>query len=128
MDQHSQLQLYLDGSKDKFFTVLTMTHSADDYSLDTINYAHSALKIFEHKSMGQLMMAEQQATIDSLNSNGCPTRVIHLDRVNAATLGSLMIHYVLETLAMAHLTAVDPFDQPAVEEIKIKTRHYLKAL
>ena len=76
--------------------------------------------------MGQLIQAEQQATIDTLVNNNCPTRVLHLPRLlDEEVLGALMMHYVIETLAMAHLLEVNPFDQPAVEESKILTRHYL---
>ncbi|MBW8310301.1 MAG: hypothetical protein K0M45_11835 [Candidatus Paracaedibacteraceae bacterium] len=126
VDQHSQLQLFLDGPKDKFFTIITTTHTDPEFTITT-NLDHSNISLFNQKTMGQLMVAEQQASIDTLKNNGCPLRHIHLDEVSEYTMGYMMIHYVLETLAMASLLDVNPFDQPAVEEGKILTRQYLKA-
>lgn len=125
VDQHSQLQLYLDGPRDKLFTVITMDHQKDLVKIKQSPLGHEAIDIFRGKSMGDLMVAEQKATIDTLRRHQCPTRVIHLETLNEKTLGGLMMHYILETLAMAHLMKVNPFDQPAVEEGKILTRHYL---
>ncbi|WP_052045853.1 hypothetical protein [Candidatus Paracaedibacter symbiosus] len=126
VDQHSQLQLYLDGPKDKFFTVVTMEHSDNQLKVGDHDFEHSTLTIFKSKTMGQLMQAEQQATIDTLVNNNCPTRVLHLNKLDEEVMGALMMHYVVETLAMAHLLEVNPFDQPAVEESKLLTRHYLQ--
>jgi glucose-6-phosphate isomerase len=125
IDQHSQLQLYLDGPKDKFFTLITMDYPENTFMIQDHGFQHSALSIFKDKTMGQLIQAEQQATIDTLVNNNCPTRVLHLPHLDEEVLGGLMMHYVIETLAMAHLLEVNPFDQPAVEESKILTRHYL---
>lgn len=125
VDQHSQLQLYLDGPKDKFFTVLTMDHNHQLFNLGNLPYGHPSLAIFKDKSMGELLVAEQKATIDTLDNNECPTRVIHLQKLDELALGALMMHYVIETLAMAYLLDVNPFDQPAVEESKVLTRRYL---
>lgn len=126
VDQHSQLQLYLDGPKDKFFTVITLEQPMDYFKVTSTPLTHEALVIFEGKSMGHLMHAEQQATINTLVNNDCPTRVLALSKLNEEVLGALMMHYVIETLAMAHLLEVNPFDQPAVEESKILTRYYLE--
>lgn len=128
VDQHSQLQLYLDGPKDKFFTLICQDHTADHFAINEICYQHPALGLFQGKSMGQLLMAEQQATIATLQTNNCPTRILTLTDLDLRDLGGLMMHYVLETMAMAYLLKVNPFDQPAVEEIKIKTRVYLEQL
>lgn len=127
IDQHSQLQLYLAGPKDKFFTLITMNYPDNCFRVQNDSYTHEALSIFKNKTMGQLMQAEQQATIDTLVNNNCPTRVLHLSRLDEDVLGALMMHYVVETLAMAYILDVNPFDQPAVEESKILTRHYLTA-
>lgn len=126
VDQHSQLQLYLDGPKDKFFTVITMNHAGDHFKIQADSFNHNALTIFNGKTMGQLMQAEQQATIDTLVNNNCPTRVLHLTHLDEEVMGELMMHYIVETLAMAYLLEVNPFDQPAVEESKVLTRHYLQ--
>lgn len=125
VDQHSQLQLYLDGPRDKLFTIITMDHHENYFRVSLPPIGHSSVDLFQSKTMGDLMMAEQKATIDTLRRHQCPTRVIHLKTIDEKTLGGLMMHYILETLAMAHLMGVNPFDQPAVEEGKILTQRYL---
>jgi len=125
VDQHSQLQLYLDGPKDKLFSIITLDHREDAFRVDLPPVGHPSVDLFQGKTMGDLMMAEQQATIDTLRHHQCPTRVIRLKTLDEKTLGGLMMHYILETLAMAHLMDVNPFDQPAVEEGKILTQRYL---
>lgn len=126
VDQHSQLQLYLDGPKDKFFTIITINHPDDLFKIQETPFTHKALTLFHNKTMGQLIQAEQQATVDTLVNNNCPTRILHLTHLDEGMMGGLMMHYIVETLAMAHLLEVNPFDQPAVEESKILTRHYLE--
>ena len=128
-DQHSQLQLYLDGPRDKLFTIITLNHLASEASPITLvpGLTHPALDLFQGKTMGNLMIAEQKATIDTLRRHNCPTRVIHLSTLDAKTLGGLMMHFMLETLALAHLLDVNPFNQPAVEEGKILAQQYLKS-
>lgn len=124
VDQHSQLQLYLGGPKDKFFTVLTMDHPGGE-KINCSEYDHPSLAIFQGKTMGDLMVAEQRATIDTLRHHECPTRVIHLKHLDEEVLGALMMHFILETLAASDILRVNPFDQPAVEEGKILTQKYL---
>jgi glucose-6-phosphate isomerase len=125
VDQHSQLQLYLDGPKDKLFTIITLDQQNDPLKITLPSIGHPAVDLFQGKTMGDLMAAEQQATIDTLCRHNCPTRVIHLQKLDEKVLGGLMMHYMLETLAAAHLLGVNPFDQPAVEEGKILTQQYL---
>ena len=69
--------------------------------------------------------AEARATAETLASNGCPVRTIHLDRLDEAGLGELLMHFMLETIVAARLLGVDAFDQPAVEEGKVLAKRYL---
>ena len=125
VDQHSQLQLYLDGPRDKLFTIITLEHMDETLKVDLSPIDHPAVDLFHGKTMGDLMMAEQQATIETLRRHQYPTRVMRLNKLDEKTLGGLMMHYMLETLSMAYLLGVNPFDQPAVEEGKILTQRYL---
>ena len=77
------------------------------------------------KSIGDLAAAEGRATAETLAKNGCPVRRIHLERIDEASLGELLMHFMLETIIAAHLFGVDPFDQPAVEEGKVLAKRYL---
>ncbi|NKB19780.1 MAG: glucose-6-phosphate isomerase [Alphaproteobacteria bacterium] len=125
VDQHSQLQLYLDGPGDKMFTVIMLSCAGDGPSVDPSLADDNALTYLAGKSVGDLMDAEQRATAETLIRNNRPTRIIQLDRLDETVMGALMMHFMLETIIAAHLFGVDPFDQPAVEEGKILTRQYL---
>ena len=81
---------------------------------------------FAGKTMGDLVAAQGRATAETLAKNGCPVRTIHIETLDEASLGELLMHFMLETIIAAHLLGVDPFDQPAVEEGKILAKQYLK--
>ena len=127
IDQHSQLQLYLDGPRDKFFTFLVAN---DQHPLAPIvlpeTLTHPSVTALHNRSLGDLMIAEQNATIDTMRRHGCPLRKVAIEHVDAANLGSLMMHFMLETLAAAKFWDVNPFDQPAVEEGKVLAIQYLQ--
>lgn len=118
VDQHSQLQLYLDGPKDKLFTVIThpLNGGGDKVSSDVS--AQIGFEFMGNKTMGDLMDAEQRATIQVLQHNNCPTRVIELSDVSPETVGELMTQFIIETLLTADILGVNCFDQPAVEQGK----------
>ena len=80
---------------------------------------------FAGKTIGDLVAAQGRATAETLAKNGCPVLTIHLDRLDEASLGELLMHFMLETIVAAHLLDVDPFDQPAVEEGKVLAKRYL---
>ncbi len=128
VDQHSQLQLYLDGPADKMFTIITLGHAGTGATIDAGLASDLGLDYLAGRTVGDLLAAEQQATIDSLVSAGCPTRVLAVGRVDAATVGALMMHYLIEAVIAARLLAVNPFDQPAVEDSKVRLREYLQAV
>ncbi|MEE8333818.1 MAG: glucose-6-phosphate isomerase [Alphaproteobacteria bacterium] len=127
VDQHSQLQLYLDGPRDKMFSLIMLACDgvgpvvpkdlADDPELDYLR----------GRTIGALMDAEQRATAKTLVRSGQPTRIFRLASLDEEVMGALMMHFMLETIIAAHLLGVDPFDQPAVEEGKVLTREYLAA-
>jgi glucose-6-phosphate isomerase len=128
VDQHSQLQLYLDGPKDKIFTVLVKEAQGKGDVVSPALATDTRLSYLAGRRMGDLLVAEQQAVIQTLANKKCPVRVIRLQNVEAETLGALFMHYMVETIVAAHLLGVDAFDQPAVEEGKILTRTYLSSM
>ena len=77
------------------------------------------------KAVGDLVAAQGRATAETLVKNGCPVRTIHLERLNEAALGELLMHFMLETIIAAHLLDINPFDQRAVEDGKVLARKYL---
>jgi glucose-6-phosphate isomerase len=125
VDQHSQLQLFIAGPRDKLFTVVTVGAAGRGPRIDAALTTAAGEPGFAGKTIGDLVAAQGRATAETLARNGCPVRTIHLDRVDEASLGELLMHFMLETIVAAHLLGVDPFDQPAVEEGKVLAKRYL---
>jgi glucose-6-phosphate isomerase len=125
VDQHSQLQLYLAGPRDKLYSLVLVDRAGTGRRVDLRLAADPALGYLAGRTMGDLMEAEQRATADTLVRNGRPVRVLRLPRLDERALGAMMMHFMLETILAACLMGVDPFDQPAVEEGKILARKYL---
>lgn len=125
VDQHSQLQLFIAGPRDKLFTVITVDSAGLGPRLDG-ELAKLAGEIgFSGKTIGDLVAAEGRATIETLAKNGCPVRTIHIRKLDEESLGELMMHFMLETIIAAHLLGIDAFDQPAVEQGKVLAKKYL---
>ena len=125
VDQHSQVQLYLGGPRDKLFTVMTVAGAGSGPRIDGELAKLAGEPGFAGKSIGDLVAAEGRATAETLAKNGCPVRTMHLQRLDEETLGELLMHFMLETIIAAHLLGVDAFDQPAVEEGKVLAKTYL---
>ncbi|MGB0718566.1 MAG: glucose-6-phosphate isomerase [Alphaproteobacteria bacterium] len=124
IDQHSQLQLYLDGPADKLFTFIEVAQSSILPALNP-DLLDDKLSYLKGQSLGDLLVAECRASADTLAAKGHPVREIKVDEVSGYTMGALMMHFVLETILAAHLWNIDAFNQPAVEDIKIRTRQVL---
>jgi glucose-6-phosphate isomerase len=125
VDQHSQLQLFIAGPRDKLFTVITVDAAGRGSRLDAGLAAAAGEPGFAGKTIGDLVAAQGRATAETLAKNGCPVRTIRLDHLDEASLGELLMHFMLETIIAARLLGVDPFDQPAVEEGKVLAKRYL---
>ncbi len=128
VDQHSQLQLYLEGPRDKFFTLIFIAQSGLGKTVTPQGARDSRLNYLYGRSMGDLIEAEQRATLQTLKNKHLPIRLIELPKLDEYYLGALFMHFMLETIVTADLMQIDPFDQPAVEEGKILTRAYLEKL
>jgi len=125
VDQHSQLQLFIAGPRDKLFTILTVGAAGRGPRIAADLAELAGEPDFAGKTMGDLVAAQGRATAETLAKNGCPVRTIHIERLDEASLGELLMHFMLETIIAARLLGVDPFDQPAVEEGKILAKRYL---
>lgn len=126
VDQHSQVQLYLGGPSDKLFTLLIQDTAGQGIRLaPALLDGDKALDYLLGQTMGDLLLAEADATAATLVKNGRPTRIIRLPRVDERVMGALMMHFTLETIFAAELWGIDAFDQPAVEDAKVLTRQYL---
>ena len=125
IDQHSQLQLYLDGPKDKFFTFFTTEHSNKGFKINNKMMKEEKIDYLTNITMGDLMQAEQKATVDSFIKNNFKCREIYLPNIDAFSMGALMALSIIETITTCIYFEVDPFNQPSVEEGKKLTIKYL---
>ena len=125
VDQHSQLQLFIAGPRDKLFTVITVDTAGRGPRIEAEFAKLSGEPDFAGKTIGDLVAAQGRATAETLAKNGCPVRRIHLQKLDEAGVGELLMHFMLETIIAAHLLGVDAFDQPAVEEGKVLAKKYL---
>jgi glucose-6-phosphate isomerase len=123
VDQHSQVQLYLGGPSDKLFTFLIQDTAGQGHK--TSPSGDKALDYLAGNTMGDLLLAEADATVATTVKAGRPTRTIRVTEVDERTMGALMMHFMLETIFAAHLWKIDAFDQPRVEDAKVLTRQYL---
>ncbi|ADG12899.1 phosphoglucose isomerase (PGI) [Methanocaldococcus infernus ME] len=107
-DQHSLLQLYLDGKKDKVITFLTVDNYREDVEIEFENA----------KKYSEIIKAEKLATEKALTNRGVPNITVELKEVCEEELGSLLYFYMIQVAFMGVLYNINPFNQPAVEEEK----------
>lgn len=112
VDQHSQLQLYLDGIKDKYFTFVTCQNHKDDFLIKDLSGKKT---LFGGKKLSAVLAIEEQTTIEVLNQKKLPIRIFEIKKLDEEVLGALMMTIILETIIVAHTKKINPFDQPAVE-------------
>ena len=125
VDQHSQLQLYLDGAPQHFITIVRENCAGRGPRVSADLAALAGADYLAGHTAGDLVAAQQRAIPEALISAGRPVRTIDLGTLDERALGEMMMHFMLETILSAHLLGVDPFDQPAVESGKVLTRRYL---
>jgi glucose-6-phosphate isomerase len=128
IDQHSQLQLWLDGPADKLFTLIAPVAALDSAAeppIDTLG--DPGLGYLEGRSRGDLLRAEYRATAQTLAGHGRPVRTITPapGAPLEAVVGALMMHFMIETAVAGYMLGIDPFSQPAVDEGKALARQFL---
>ncbi len=123
-DQHSQMQLYLEGPKDKFFTAIVIDASGEGALIAQSTQPGATRDDGDHfaylngHTLGDLFMAEQRAAHASLLHAGQPLRTITGIALSEAVLGALLMHFMLEVIFTAGLLGINAFEQPAVEHAK----------
>jgi glucose-6-phosphate isomerase len=122
-DNHSVMQLYLDGPKNNFFTFF---HVRNKYSDKIINNkilgSHSHLK---NKSLNEIIISQKLATEKVFLNKKIPFRSFEIINRNENALGELFCFFILETILIGRALKVNPYDQPAVELIKKETKKIL---
>ena len=125
-DQHSQLQLLLEGPDDKLITFLSDPGFRFRGRRIPMRFQDiPAIKPLAGHTIGELFVSELMATRTTLSRRGRPNRTLALMERDAYALGELIILLEMETVVVAELMGIDAFDQPAVEESKFLTRQYL---
>ena len=114
-DQHSQMQLYMEGPFDKTLTFLTTREFASDVQVPRLYSDIDALSYLGGHSLAELLTAEMHAARDALARNQRMNMTIELPAINAHTLGQLFMMLQIATVYAGVLYDVDPFDQPGVE-------------
>ncbi len=117
VDQHSQLQLYIDGPKNKFYTFILREKS--EKSLKITKSYNDGFNYLLGMSLDDISEIEFDTTIEILEKRGLPVRVITFKDINERSLSQLLMQYMLETIIVGRLNNINPFGQPGVEERKI---------
>ncbi|MDX2259719.1 MAG: glucose-6-phosphate isomerase [Hyphomicrobiaceae bacterium] len=125
LDQHSQLQLYMDGPRDQMITILRTPTKGDGPRLDPGLARLAGAEYLAGRHVGDIVAAQSDALPEALATAGRPVRTIDVDRLDETAIGALMMHFMLETILAGRLMGVDPFDQPGVELAKVLTRKRL---
>lgn len=123
-DHHSLLQLYLDGPQDKLFQIFSL----DENFKININSKKLLNKFtyLKNKSLSDIRLAQKEALIKTLIKKKIPYREFRIRKINEETLGELFSYFILETSIIGKITNINPFDQPAVEQVKLLTKSILK--
>ena len=116
-DQHSQVQLYMEGPFDKVITFLQVQDFEEELSVKDAPPSQHMSYLHGH-SMAELIRAEQQATAAALVKNHRSNCTISIPKVTAPNLGALFFMLEVQTLFAGYLFGVNPLDQPGVEEGK----------
>ena len=122
-DNHSLMQLYLDGPKKSFYTFFhVFNRSSIKINKNKILYSHRYLK---NKKLEQILYSQKKATEKTFLRKKIPFRSFEILKRDEKTLGELFCFFVLETILLGRSLGVDPFDQPSVELIKKETKKIL---
>ena len=122
-DHHSLLQLYLDGPKNKFFTILS---SKNDKKFKLkYNSTLQDLKFLNGKKLDNVISAQKIALEKNFIEKKIPYRSFHFLKKNEEELGFIFTFFILETVLLSRLMKLNPFDQPAVESVKADTKKIL---
>jgi len=122
-DNHSLLQLYLDGPKNNFFTFF----SVNERNSPKINnkILTSNFSILKNKKFNEILISQKKATENVFRRKKIPFRSFEILNRSEESLGELFCFFILETILLGRVFKVNPFDQSSVELIKIETKKIL---
>ena len=122
-DNHSVMQLYLDGFKNNFFTFFYVEEKKS-LKIDNKKILPPQ-KFLKNKDLNKIIFAQKKATENVFRNKNIPFRSFEINNRNEKTLGELFCFFILETILIGQSLKLNPFDQPAVELIKQETKKLL---
>jgi glucose-6-phosphate isomerase len=125
VDQHSQLQLFMDGPREIYITVIRLASAGLGPRIDAAMAATAGIGFMAGRTVGDVVDAQAHAVAEALGRAGRPVRTFDLERLDERAVGALLMHFMIETILAGRLLGIDPFDQPAVELAKTLTRERL---
>ncbi|MFL6648044.1 MAG: hypothetical protein ACJ8KO_08780 [Sulfurifustaceae bacterium] len=126
MDQHSQLQMYLESRRDKVFTFIALERWVHDVSIPLSDADRAVFPYLAGKRLDEVLAAEFVATRQVIADYGHPNLTLRLPRLDAHVLGQLIDLYQRATVYAGLLYGINPLDQPAVERGKRLAIQYLQ--
>ena len=123
VDQHSQLQMWLDGPNNLVFTIVIPKKRKND--IRTSHVANILPDYLQDKNIGEILNVMGEATATELKKSNRPVRVIYVDDDTITSAVDLMTMLLLEVALIGEISGINPFNQPAVERIKNTTKFIL---
>ena len=114
-DQHSQLQLFMEGPKDKFMTFIGVENVIDPVKLPKFDIDVEAFSYLSGHTMHELIRAEMLSTERALSENGVPSVRIEIPTLDAYHLGALLMFFEMSVAITGEFLGINAFDQPGVE-------------
>jgi glucose-6-phosphate isomerase len=127
VDQHSQLQLFMDGPREIAVTIVRVANPKSGSRLDADMARVAGVDFAGGKTINDIVEAQSHAVADALMKAGRPVRTFDVAHLDEASIGALLMHFMLETIIAGHMMDLDPFDQPAVEMAKVLTKQRLSS-
>ena len=124
-DHHSLLQLYLEGPRDKFFTFFNSSKRENKFKISQ-GIIPKNMGFLKNKNLEFIINAQCNAMKNIFKLKKIPFRQITFNKKNEDELGEIFTFFVLETILLARLMNINPFSQPAVEQVKIETKKFLR--
>ena len=114
-DQHAQVQLFMEGPRDKVVVFVAVQGKPDDLTIPSHREDVSALGYLGGHTIGELLDVERRATAEALRQRGRPNMTVEIERLDAFSLGQVLMMFEIATVYAAALYGVDPLVQPGVE-------------
>jgi glucose-6-phosphate isomerase len=122
-DNHSVMQLYLDGFQNNFFTFF-YTHDNKSLKMND-NLILSSKKYLKNKQVSEILFAQKKGTEKVFKKKNIPFRSFEINKRDEKTLGEFFCFFILETILIGKSLNLNPYDQPSVELIKKETKNLL---